>query len=124
MLEQRNRRGGNIAWRCDLAVWWRWKKTATGRNRFACPNLKCRPLAHDDLGAHRDAFVQIDDIIVHKPKASRRDCASDRLRLIGAVDPVDGAAKVERSRPHRIARTARHEARQVRLSLDHLRWRG
>ena len=47
----------------------------------------------------------------------------DGLGRVGAVDAVDRVAEIERARAHRIARPAGHEARQVRLPLDHLRRR-
>ena len=45
---------------------------------------------------------------------------ADRSRLVRAVNAIHRAADIERARPHRIAGTAGHEARQVRLALDHL----
>ena len=75
------------------------------------------------FGAHRDSPIQVGDVVVHEPEAARRYGAADGLRLVGAVDAVDRGAEIERARAHRIARTARHEARQIRLALDHLRRR-
>src|SRR5262249_14751150 len=55
--------------------------------------------------------------------AARRYEAADRLGRVGAVNTVDGVAEIHRARAERIARTARHEARQIGLALDHLRRR-
>src|SRR5204863_5856190 len=80
-------------------------------------------LTNHNLGADRYAFVQVDDVIVDQPETARRDGAADRLRLVGAVNAVDGAAEIERAGAERVAGTAGHEARQVGLAGDHLRWR-
>ena len=48
---------------------------------------------------------------------------TDRLRLVGAVDAEDRRAEIERAGAHRIAGTARHEAREIGLARDHLRRR-
>src|SRR5579883_52633 len=86
-------------------------------------SLKARRLLDDDAGSDRHAVVKIDDVVVDQAEAARRDGVADRLRLIGAVDAIDGLAKVERPRAERIAWPAGHEARQVRLALDHFRRR-
>src|SRR5262249_31673154 len=40
------------------------------------------------------------------------------------MNPVDRGAEIKRPRAQRISGTARHEARKVRLALDHVRrWR-
>src|SRR3569623_2423860 len=52
-----------------------------------------------------------------------RHGSADGLRLVGAVDAIHCGAEIKRARPHRIAGPARHEARQIRLTLDHLRRR-
>ena len=45
----------------------------------------------------------------------------DRRRLVGAVNAIDGRTEIHRARAQRIARPAGHEARQIRLALDHFR---
>src|ERR1044072_6429110 len=87
-------------------------------------HLERRRLADDDPGSHRDALVQIDQFRIGQAEAARRNRAADRVRLVRAMDAIDGAADVERARAHRIARAAGHEARQVGLARDHLRRRG
>ena len=47
------------------------------------------------------------------------NCADGR-RLVGAVDAVQRLAEIKSARAERIARAARHHARQIRLALDHL----
>src|SRR5271163_1270560 len=48
---------------------------------------------------------------------------ADRLRRVGAVDAIYGGAEIHGACAKRIARSTGHEARQVRLALDHFRWR-
>src|SRR5579863_2988413 len=48
---------------------------------------------------------------------------ADRLGLIGAVDPIDGRAKIHGARAERIAGAAGHESRQIGLAFDHFRRR-
>src|SRR5262245_38750436 len=45
----------------------------------------------------------------------------DRLRLVRAMNAIDGIAKVERSSSQRISRSACHKAGKVGLALDHFR---
>src|SRR5271157_1417979 len=80
-------------------------------------------LLDDDLRSDRHAIIEIGDVLVDEAEAAGRDGVADRLRLVGAVDAVDGLAEIHRPRAERIARPARHEARQVGLALDHLRRR-
>src|SRR5450759_4849988 len=78
------------------------------------------PRQHDHAGADLHALIEILDIVVDEPHAARRYELSDRRRLIGAVDTVERPAEIEGARTERIARPSRHEARQIRLALDHL----
>jgi hypothetical protein len=61
----------------------------------------------DDFGTHGRPVIEIDDIVVHKPEAARGNRLSDRFRLIGAMDAVNSAAKVERASTERISGAAR-----------------
>jgi len=45
------------------------------------------------------------------------------IRLICAVDAIDRGAKIHGARTERIAGAAGHEARQIRLALNHFRRR-
>src|SRR3984893_9465670 len=83
------------------------------------PQLQFRLLSHDYLGAHGDAFIEIGYVGVDEPEAARGDLGADRVRPVGAVDAVDGGAEIHRARAERIAGTAGHEARQIRLARDH-----
>src|ERR1017187_8113695 len=78
-----------------------------------------RLLADDHFGPDRNAIVQIDDIGIDQAETSRRHGRSDGLRRIGAVDAIDGGPEIKRARAQRIAGPAGHEARQIRLALDH-----
>src|SRR5208337_2082417 len=80
-------------------------------------------LFDDDFGPDRHAIIEIADVRIDQAETAGRDGVADRLRLVGAVDAVDGLAEIHCPRAHRIARSARHEARQVGLALDHLRRR-
>ena len=46
---------------------------------------------------------------------------ADRLRRVGTMDAIDGSTQVHRAGAERIARSAGHETRQIRLALDHFR---
>src|SRR5580692_980984 len=48
---------------------------------------------------------------------------ANRVRLVCAVNAIDGAAEIHGARAERIAGTARHEPRQVGLALNHFRRR-
>src|SRR5262249_56183062 len=67
--------------------------------------------------------VEIEHVAIDEAEASGRHRAADGLRLIGAVDAIDGGAKIESARAHGIAGASGHEAGQVRLPLDHFRRR-
>src|SRR5262245_34754608 len=77
-------------------------------------------MAHDHLGADRYAVVQVHDVVIDEAKAARRYGMTDRVRLVGAVDAVDGGAEVEGTCAQRVARAPGHPARQIRLSRNHL----
>src|SRR5580693_825859 len=96
------------------------------RFRFCGPptrRLKSDRLPDDHLRADRHAVVKVDHVVIDKTKAARRDGVSDRLRLVRAVNTVDGATEIHRARAERIARTAGHEPRQIGLALNHFRRR-
>ena len=75
---------------------------------------------HHDLGAERHAIVEIRDVLVGEADAARRHALADGRRRVGAVDAEQGIAEIHGARAERIARAAGHEARQVRLAVDHL----
>src|SRR5258705_8741622 len=85
--------------------------------------LDLRALTHDDLGADGNPFIEIRDFRIDQAEAAGGHRAADGLRLVGAVDAINGVAEIQGARAHRIARPARHEAREIRLALDHLRRR-
>src|SRR6202451_553350 len=89
----------------------------------AAPELKRDGLLDDHLGADRNAAVEVDHVLVDQTEAARRDRGSDRLRLVGPMDAIDGGAEIHRARPERIARSAGHEPRQGGLAFNHFRRR-
>src|SRR5919197_1135599 len=48
----------------------------------------------------------------------------DGRRLVGPVDAVNRLAEIKRARSERVGLAASHEARQIRLTHDHLFGRG
>src|SRR5580704_2563309 len=87
---------------------------------FASGNVGRLP--DEDFCADLDAVVEVDHVGIVEAKAARRNGVPDRLRLVGSVDAEDGVTEIEGSRPEGIARTARHEPRQIGLPSDHFRW--
>src|SRR5680860_177139 len=55
---------------------------------------RCALHQDDDLGAFFDAFIKVDDVLVHHADAARRHAQADRPGLRGAVDAVDGVLAV------------------------------
>src|SRR4029078_6959135 len=66
---------------------------------------------------------QVRDVLVEHADAARGDELADRRGLVGAVNAIDGRAEIHRPRAERIAGATGHEARQIGLTLDHLRRR-
>src|SRR6516165_10119422 len=85
--------------------------------------LQFRLLPHDHLGPHRHAIVEVGHVGIDQPETAGRYLGPDRIRPVGAVDAVDGGAEIHGARAEWITGSARHEAWQIRLALDHLRWR-
>src|ERR1700722_455826 len=52
--------------------------------------LESDRLPDDHLRADRHAVVKVDHVVVHQAEAARRHGVSDRLRLVGAVNAIDG----------------------------------
>ena len=78
---------------------------------------------HHHARAHLDAGVQVRDVLVGEPDAARGYEGPDGGRLIGAVNAINGVTEIKRARAERVAIAAGHEARKIRLALDHLlRW--
>src|SRR6516165_3580571 len=61
--------------------------------------------------ANCDTAVKILDVLVGETKADGGHEAPDGRWLIGAVDTIDGIAKIHRTRAQRIGFTTGHEAR-------------
>ena len=78
---------------------------------------------HHHARANLDAGVQVRDVLVGEPDAARGYEGPDGGRLIGAVNAINGVTEIKRARAERVTIAAGHEARKVRLALDHLlRW--
>src|SRR5690242_19854989 len=80
-------------------------------------------LPHHHAGTDRDAAIEVGDVRIDQAEAAGGYGGADGIRPVGAVDAVDGGAEIHRAGAERIARPARHEARQIGLALDHLRRR-
>jgi hypothetical protein len=121
------RRGGSLC-RQIRTRWEARRLVAGGRpsgRTNPCRHGCCLPLArqHHHARANLDAGVQVRDVLVGEPDAARGDEGPDSGRLIGAVNAINGVAKIKRARAERVTIAAGHEARKVRLALDHLlRW--
>ena len=61
--------------------------------------------------ANSDTAVKILDVLVGETNATRGHEAPDGRWLIGAVDTIDGIAKIHRTCAERIGFTTGHEAR-------------
>ena len=77
-------------------------------------------LSHYDPRTDRDTLVKIDDIIINKAKAPRRNSLAYSLRCIGAVNPVDRSTEVHGTSTHWIAGPPSHKSGKIRLPLNHL----
>src|SRR5581483_7275322 len=83
-------------------------------------SLQVWRLQHHNAGAYRHTFIEIGHFRIRQPETSRGHRRSDRPGLVGAVNPINRSANVKRARAQRIARATRHEARQIRLTSNHL----
>src|SRR6478736_4183570 len=97
-----------------------WEKE---RLRMQPWRLQFRPLPHDNLGADRNAVVEVGDVGIDQPEATGRHRGADRIRPVGAVDAIDGGAEVHGAGAERVAGSAGHDARQIGLAGDHFRRR-
>src|SRR6476660_3225442 len=82
--------------------------------------LQFRLLPDDDLGADRNALIEVGNVGVDQPEAAGRNRGAERVGPVGAVNAIYGGAEIHRPRPERVAGTAGHEARQIGLARDHL----
>src|SRR6185312_3670423 len=85
--------------------------------------LTDRLVLHNDRGSDAHAAIEIDHVLIRHAEAAGRYCLSDRLRLVGAVNAVEGRTEIERTRPERVLDTAGHVAGQVGPASAHLRGR-
>src|SRR5271165_844009 len=99
------------------------KSRASRVQSSAQPVSERHRLFDDHLRSHRHAIEEIGHVLVDEAEAARRYSVADRLRLVGAVNAIDGLAQIKGARAHRIAGAPGHEARQIGLALDHLRRR-
>src|SRR5262249_41911491 len=66
------------------------------------------------------SLVEVHNVLVREPDATRGHEGADGRGLIGAVDAIRRLAKIERARAERVGLAAGHEARQIGLAHDHL----
>src|ERR1700687_1107161 len=64
--------------------------------------------------------VKVFDVLVGQTNAARGYEGANRRWLIGAMDPILRVAEIHRACAERIGFTTGHEARQIRLALNHL----
>ena len=57
---------------------------------------------------------------IEHAEAARGGCATNRARVVGAVDAIEGIAKVKRLGTQRISNAPGHLLRQARVALAHL----
>src|SRR5476651_1484217 len=69
--------------------------------------LQFRLLAHDHLGAHRNAFVEVAHIGIDQPEAAGGYRGTDRIRPVGAVDAIDCGAEIHRAGAERDRKSTR-----------------
>ena len=60
------------------------------------------------------------DVAVEHPEASGRFRATNRLRIVGAVNAIERIAEIDRFRAERIVQAAEHTFRQFGFALTHL----
>ena len=95
--------GGALLPDPPAATWWAPSPPA--------PQYTCR---------HGHGCREVHDVPIGQPNASRGHKRADGRRLIGAVDAINGVAEIKCARAERVARTTRHETRQVGLAVNHL----
>src|SRR4029079_19310310 len=94
------------------------------RLRAGVGDVLGRPAGQDDhTCANLNAAVKILYVIVEKANAARGYERANRRRLVGTVNSIERIAEIKRAGAKRITGTPRHHARQIRLTLDHLRGR-
>src|SRR4051794_31165985 len=83
----------NQKWRGDRAIF----PTAC-RERSAALAVRIVGAAvhgqYDHLGADADPRIEIADVFIGETQAARGDVRADRLRRVGTVDAIDGAAEI------------------------------
>jgi hypothetical protein len=80
--------------------------------------IRSRQYNHGRADSH--TAVKVLNVLVSQTNATGGNEAADGRWLIGAVDPIFGVAEIHRTGAEWICFAAGHEARQVRLALDHL----
>src|SRR6185437_6258247 len=70
------------------------------------------------------AVVEVGDVVIGHAEAAGRYRLSDGFRLVGAVDPVQRRAQIQRAGAERVVDAAGHVARDVVAARQHLGGRG
>src|ERR1700688_5064245 len=79
---------------------------------------------YDYFCANSNPGIEISDVLVGQANAAGRNPRSNRFRSIGVVNAIHGSAKIHGVSAKRIAGTAGHLPREIRLTRDHFRRRG
>jgi hypothetical protein len=78
---------------------------------------------HDHFRSDIHPLIKVHDIFISQPNTAGRNSLPDRIGLVGAVNSIFGLAQIHRPSAERIAGTACHKPRQIRLARQHLyRW--
>src|SRR5215472_18220593 len=75
---------------------------------------------HYNLAADLRAPIEINHVVIEHADAAARNPLTDRVRCVGSVNAVDGAAEIHGACAERIAGTASHKTWQIGLALQHL----
>src|SRR6266446_8325145 len=88
------------------------------------PVLGSALVPHDHGGANGDAVIEIGYVFVGHAEATGRYRLANRVWFVGAVNAIKRRAQIHGAGAERVVEAARHMARQVGPSRQHLRGRG
>src|SRR5690606_19459397 len=91
--------------------------------RRPVPLKSSRSVLHHDGGTNRDAIIEVLDVLIGHAETTGRDRLADRLRLVGAVDPVQRRAEIHRASAERVLDAAGHVTRQIGAAAQRVRGR-
>src|SRR6202158_1976642 len=85
---------------------------------------KCEDRSRALIGNDAAAIIKIGHAVIGHAEAARGYRLADRLRLVGAVNAIQRRAQIHGAGAKRIVDAARHVARQIGPTRQHLRGRG